>query len=145
MKKLLVGLLWLMTCVSSLAQAYGDLPAGSIGTVNQTATGTYQLFSYSWTAPTTGADYIGIALRQDPGYWSVGSFKLTAQGSSTNLLNNPNLQYGGATNTQYGLQAPADWGLWYQSGNGAPPAAGMYYAPGQGWMGSTTQIGRAHV
>jgi hypothetical protein len=138
MKKILICLLWLCTCVSSLAQAYGELPTGYIGTVNQTATGTYQLFSYSWTAPTTGADYVGIALRQDPGYWSVGSFSLTAQGSSTNLLNNPNLQYGGTTSTQYGLQAPADWGLWYQSGNGAPPAAGMYYAPGTGWMGSTT-------
>ena len=124
-------------CISSTSHAQ-NLPAGSIGTVNQTATNTYQLFSYSWTAPTTGADYVGIALRQDPGYWSVGSFKLTAQGSSTNLLSNGNLQYGGATNTQYGLQAPANWGLWYQSGNGAPPAAGMYYAPGTGWMGSTS-------
>jgi hypothetical protein len=114
-----------------------NLPSGYIGTVNQTATGIYQQFSYSYTAPTTGVDYIGLAFRQDPGYWSVGSFKLTAQGSTTNLLNNPNLQYGGNV-SQYGLQAPADWGVWYQSSAGAPPAAGMWYGPGSGWMGSTT-------
>lgn len=112
-----------------------SLPAGYIGTVNQTATYTYQLFSYSWTAPTTGADYVGLAFRQDPGYWSIGSLSLTAQGSSTNLLNNGNLQYGGTTSM--GLQAPADWGVWYQNGT-YPAAAGTWYAPGSGWMGSTT-------
>ena len=124
----------LSMCIS-YAVCAGDLPAGSIGTVNQTSTNTYQLFSYTWTAPTTGADYIGLAFRQDPGYWSVGSLSLTAAGSSANLLNNGNLQYGG--NSSVGLQAPADWGIWYQSGT-VPAAAGYWYAPGTGWMGSTT-------
>jgi len=123
---------------SALSQAYGDLPPNPIGIVNYTTPGSYVNYNYSFTASTTGVDYFGVAIRQDPGYWGIGNFDLTRAGNSTNLLLNPNLQYGGTTNTQYGLQAPADWGIWYQSGNGAPPAAGMYYAPGQGWMGTYT-------
>jgi hypothetical protein len=96
---------------------------------------TYQLFNYSFTASTTGVDYVGLAFRQDPGYWSVGSLNLTRAGSNTNLLLNGNLQYGGATSQ--GLQAPADWGVWYQNGT-YPAAAGTWYAPGSGWMGSTS-------
>jgi hypothetical protein len=115
-----------------------NLPPNPIGIVNYTTPGTYVNYNYSFTSPTTGVDYFGIAIRQDPGYWGIGNFSLTAGTSLTNLLLNPNLQYGGTTNTQYGLQAPADWGIWYQSSAGAPPAAGMYYAPGQGWMGSYT-------
>jgi hypothetical protein len=118
--------------------AYGqNLPSGYIGTVNETSTYVYQNFSYTWTAPTTTVDYFGLAFRQDPGYWSVGNFNLTAAGSSTNLLANPNLQYGG-TVSSYGMAAPADWGVWYQSSAGAPPAAGFWSAPGQGWYGSYT-------
>ena len=115
-----------------------NLPSGYIGTVNQTATGVYQNFSYSWTAPTTTIDYFGLAFRQDPGYWSVGNFSLTKSGSSTtNLLSNPDLQYGG-TVSSYGMAAPANWGVWYQSSAGAPPAAGFWAAPGSGWFGSYT-------
>ena len=115
-----------------------NLPPNPIGIVNYTTPGTYVNYNYSFTSPTTGVDYFGIAIRQDPGYWGIGNFSLTAGTNSTNLLLNPNLQYGGSTNTQYGLQAPANWGIWYQSSAGAPPAAGQYYAPGQGWMGSYT-------
>jgi len=115
-----------------------NLPPNPIGIVNYTTPGTYVNYNYSFTAPTTGVDYFGVAIRQDPGYWGIGNFSITTGTSLTNLLQNPNLQYGGTTNTQYGLQAPADWGIWYQSAAGAPPAAGMYYAPGQGWMGSYT-------
>lgn len=135
MKRTLIFFVILCTlCVSAFSQA-GNLPAGSIGTVNQTLTNNYQLFSYNWTAPTTGADYVGLAFRQDPGYWSIGSLSLTAAGSSTNLLLNGNLQYGGTSSV--GLQAPANWGIWYQTGT-VPAAAGYWYAPGTGWMGSTT-------
>jgi len=123
---------------SASSQAYGDLPPNPIGIVNYTTPGTYVNYNYSFTASTTGVDYFGVAIRQDPGYWGIGNFDLTRAGNSTNLLLNPNLQYGGTTNTQYGLQAPADWGIWYQSGNGAPPAAGQYYSPGSGWMGTYT-------
>jgi len=115
-----------------------NLPPNPIGIVNYTTPSTYVNYSYSFTAPTTGVDYFGVAIRQDPGYWGIGNFSITTGTSLTNLLQNPNLQYGGTTNTQYGLQAPADWGIWYQSAAGAPPAAGMYYAPGQGWMGTYT-------
>ena len=114
-----------------------SLPAGAIGIVNQTSTNVYQNFSFTWTAPTTTVDYFGLAFRQDPGYWSVGNFSLNAAGSSTNLLSNPALQYGGSV-SGYGIQAPADWGVWYQSSSGAPPAAGYWAAPGQGWYGSYT-------
>lgn len=129
----------LFTCLSVYSQtgyALGDLPPNPIGVVNYTTPGTYVNYSYSFTATSTGVDYFGLAIRQDPGYWSVGNFDLTRTGSTTNLLLNPNLQYGGTTNTQYGLQAPADWGIWYQSAAGAPPAAGQYYSPGTGWLGS---------
>ena len=132
MRKIL--LLLSLICSNVLAQ---NLPSGYIGTVNQTSTNIYQNFTYSWAAPTTGVDYFGLAFRQDPGYWSVGNFSLTGAGSSTNLLSNPNLQYGG-TVSSYGMAAPADWGVWYQSSAGAPPAAGFWAAPGQGWFGSYT-------
>lgn len=132
MKKILLALLFL--CSNALAQS---LPSGYIGTVNQTATNIYQNYSFNWTAPTTTIDYFGLAFRQDPGYWSVGNFSLTKSGSSTNLLSNPGLQYGG-TVSSYGMAAPADWGVWYQSSAGAPPAAGFWAAPGQGWFGSYT-------
>jgi hypothetical protein len=135
MKKFLLFLMVTLASVLSLAQ---NLPPNPIGIVNYTTPGTYVNYNYSFTAPTTGVDYFGVAIRQDPGYWGIGNFSITAGSSSTNLLLNPNLQYGGTTNTQYGLQAPANWGIWYQSAAGAPPAAGMYYAPGQGWMGTYT-------
>jgi hypothetical protein len=139
MKRILSVFLLLITlCLSAHSQAYGDLPPNPIGIVNYNTPGTFVNYSYSFTAPTTGVDYFGIAIRQDPGYWGIGNFSITSGSSTTNLFQNPNLQYGGTTNTQYGLQAPADWGIWYQSGNGAPPAAGQYYAPGQGWMGTYT-------
>jgi len=133
MKRIFAAILLLISSVA-LAQ---NLPSGSIGTVNQTSTYIYQNFTYSWTAPTTTIDYFGLAFRQDPGYWSVGNFSLTGFGSSTNLLSNPALQYGG-TVSSYGMAAPADWGVWYQSSAGAPPAAGFWSAPGQGWYGSYT-------
>ena len=142
MKRILSIFFFLTTlCLSVHSQtgyAYGDLPPNPIGIVNYTTPGTYVNYSYSFTASATGVDYFGVALRQDPGYWSIGNFSLTRSGSSTNMLLNPNLQYGGTTNTQYGLQAPADWGIWYQSAAGAPPAAGMYYSPGTGWLGTYT-------
>jgi len=133
MKRIFAAILLLISSVA-LAQ---NLPSGSIGIVNQSSTYVYQNFSYTWTAPTTTVDYFGLAFRQDPGYWSVGNFSLTKSGSSTNLLQNPNLQYGG-TVSSYGMAAPADWGVWYQSSAGAPPAAGFWSAPGQGWYGSYT-------
>ena len=134
MKKLFACFVLLFTVLLVQAQ---NLPSGYIGTVNQTATNIYQNYSFSFTAPTTTVDYFGLAFRQDPGYWSVGNFSLTAVGSSTNLLSNPNLQYGG-TVSNYGMAAPANWGVWYQSSAGAPPAAGFWAAPGQGWFGSYT-------
>jgi fibronectin-binding autotransporter adhesin len=134
MKRILnIFFLLMMLCIGAHGQ---NLPSNPIGVVNYTSPGTYVNYSYSFTASATGVDYFGLAIRQDPGYWSIGNFDLTRAGSSTNLLLNPNLQYGGTTNTQYGLQAPADWGIWYQSSAGAPPAAGQYYSPGSGWLGS---------
>jgi len=133
MKRIVLFLSLMLMSIVVLSQ---NLPPNPIGIVNYSTPGTYQNYSYSFTASSTGVDYFGVAIRQDPGYWSIGNFSLTRSASSTNLLLNPNLQYGGTSNTQYGYQAPADWGIWYQSSAGAPPAAGQYFAPGTGWMGS---------
>jgi hypothetical protein len=100
-----------------------NLPAGDIAAVTYTNPGTTDLYTYSFTATTTGASYIGFAFRQDPGFWSFSNASVTAGSSSTNLLANGNLQYGGSTSV--GIQAPADWGVWYQNGT-VPQAAGTW-------------------
>jgi len=138
MKKIITGLLSLFACLSSFAQA-GDLPAGYLGSVLNYSYGT-QVYNYSFTPTTTGVDYVGFAFRQDPGFWTFTSPSVTAGNSSTNLLINGNLQYGGGLSvntTNYGtqyIQAPSDWGVWYQTGI-YPSAAGTW-SPGQWYDGA---------
>jgi len=138
MKKIITGLLSLFACLSSFAQA-GDLPAGYLGSVLNYSYGT-QVYNYSFTPTTTGVDYVGFAFRQDPGFWTFTAPSVTAGNSSTNLLINGNLQYGGGLSvntTNYGtqyIQAPSDWGVWYQ--NGTYPSAAGSWSPGQWYDGA---------
>jgi hypothetical protein len=111
-----------------------NLPANYLGGVlNYTNVGNIQTYNYSFTAATSGADYIGFAFRQDPGYWTFTSPKITTPGSSTNLFLNGNLQYGGNVSS-VGIQAPANWGVWYQ--NGTYPQAAGTWSTGQWYDGA---------
>ena len=127
MKKILLALLFF--CTTVLADS--NLPSGYLGGVLNYSSGNIQ-YNYSFTATTTGAEYIGFAFRQDPGYWTFTNADVTKSGSSTNLLANGNLQYGGATSV--GIQAPADWGVWYQ--NGTYPQAAGTWSPYQWYDGA---------
>jgi len=132
MKKFLFCLLLMITSMLATAQ---NLPAGYIGVLpNGAGTNGYQTYTYTFTPNTSGAWYIGFAFRQDPAYWSFGAVSVTAAGSSTNLIQNGNMQYGGSTtvnNTNYQGQVttPADWGVWYQNGT-YPSAAGQWQCCG---------------
>ena len=88
----------------------------------------WQNFSYIFTPIQTGNNYVGIALRQDPAYWTVGNFSLLENGTGTNLLINPTLSYAG-NGLGFGGYAPGGWGVWYQNGV-IPNAAGLWLAPG---------------
>lgn len=142
MKRILSIFFFLITlCLGVHSQTVnaGDLPSGYLGSVLNYSYGT-QLYSYTYTPTTSGVDYVGFAFRQDPGYWTFTSPSVTAGNSSTNLLQNGNLQYGGGLSvntTNYGtqyIQAPSDWGVWYQTG--IYPSAAGYWSPGQWYDGA---------
>jgi hypothetical protein len=123
----------LTIALASAAHAQ-SLPAGSIGSVVNPVANNSVLYSFSYTASTTGANYVGFAFRQDPAFWNFTDPGITAAGSSTNLFVNGNLSSGGAVQvtTNGGtqtIQAPANWGVWYQNGT-YPAAAGT-------WSGSS--------
>ena len=110
------------------------LPAGSIGTVTSNTPNTWQPFSYTFTPSTTGANFVGFAFRQDPAFWTFDNVRLTAAGSSTNLLTNGAFDTGGqfsvtTTNGPSSIQAPTNWGVWYQNGT-YPAAAGNWQTIG---------------
>jgi hypothetical protein len=112
------------------ASAQGNLPGGYIGRVLNNTPGTWQPYSFTFTAATTGSNYFMLAFRQDPAYWRVDNVKVTATGSSTNLLTNGDMSTGGGlsvNNGQQYIQAPTAWGVAYQNGT-YPAAAGT-------WMG----------
>mgnify|MGYP006266726507 CR=1 FL=1 len=114
-----------------------NLPAGSLGTVTNNTANSWQSFSYNFTPSQTGANFIGFAFRQDPAFWTFDNVRLTAAGSTTNLLTNGAFNTGGSFNvtTSNGpssIQAPTNWGVWYQ--NGTYPAA----------AGTWTDIGGSH-
>jgi fibronectin-binding autotransporter adhesin len=126
----------ILTIMPSLAQSQtGVLPPGYIGAIQCcNSPGQYSTYSYSFTPAQSGSDYVLFAFRQDPAYWSFGNVQVTLPGSSTNLLINGNMQYGGpvtvSTNSgiQY-IQAPTHWGVVYQSGI-YPAAAGLWSGSG---------------
>ena len=134
-KRALVAVIALTFTTSLVAQS---LPAGSIGTVQGNTANQFANYSFNFTAATTGSEYIGFAFRQDPAYWTFGSVGLTPAGGS-NMLVNGNLANGGpvTVTTNSGnqvIQAPANWGVWYQAGT-YPAAAGSWSA-GQWYDGA---------
>ena len=134
-KRALVAVIALTFTTSLVAQS---LPAGSIGTVQGNTANQFSNYSFNFTATTSGSEYIGFAFRQDPAYWTFGSVGLTTSGGSTILVNG-NLANGGpvTVTTNSGnqvIQAPANWGVWYQSGT-YPAAAGSWSA-GQWYDGA---------
>ena len=139
MKRFLICLFALLGIHFSAYSQAGDLPAGYLGSVLNYSYGT-QTYNYSFTPTTSGVDYVGFAFRQDPGFWTFTNPDVTAGSSTTNLLINGNLQYGGGLSvntTNYGtqyIQAPSDWGVWYQ--NGTYPSAAGSWSPGQWYDGA---------
>lgn len=128
MKKILWAFAALLAfAYSAFAQ---NLPAGSLGVVSSNTPNTWQSYSYTFTPSTTGANFIGFAFRQDPAFWTFDNVRLTASGSSTNLLTNGAFDHGGSfnvttTNGPSSIQAPTSWGVWYQNGT-YPSAAGTW-------------------
>jgi len=128
MKKILTAIAMLFALINT---AYAqNLPAGSLGTVTSNTPNTWQSFSYTFTPSTSGANFIGFAFRQDPAFWTFDNVKITASGSQTNLLTNGGFDTGGQFNvtTNNGpssIQAPTNWGVWYQNGT-YPAAAGTW-------------------
>jgi hypothetical protein len=146
MIRLLRLLLLMILCGSTFAQT---LPAGSIGTVTNNTPYTWQTYTFTFTPTSTGSNYVMLAFRQDPAYWSVDNIRVTAPSSTTNLLTNGDMTTGGSvtvqtnSGTQY-INAPTAWGVGYQ--NGTYPAAagtwmnGMWY---DGAVGSFDSIYQA--
>lgn len=140
MKKIIAAALALFVTTATYAQ---QLPAGSVGVLANNTANTWQTFSYTFTPTTTGANFVGFAFRQDPAFWTFDNVSLTASGSTTNLLTNGGFDNGGRFNitTNNGgsssIQAPTNWGVWYQNGtypaaagqwqNGAAPHGGVWY------------------
>lgn len=111
-----------------------SLPSGSTGIVTNNTPNTWQTYSYAFTPSTSGANFIGFAFRQDPAFWTFDNVALTASGSSTNLLTNGAFNTGGAfsvttNNGPSSMQAPTNWGVWYQNGT-YPAAAGTWMDTG---------------
>jgi len=129
MRKILLALTGLLAFIG-VASAQ-TLPAGYLGTVTNNTPNTWQTFTYTFTPSTTGANFIGFAFRQDPAFWTFDNVSLTTSGSSTNLLTNGAFTSGGSinvttTNGPSSIQAPTNWGVWYQNGT-YPAAAGTWY------------------
>lgn len=132
MRKFILALMGLLVLASTaMAQ---NLPAGSIGTVTNNTANTWQPFSYTFTPSTTGSNFIGFAFRQDPAFWTFDNVRLVASGSTTNLLTNGAFDNGGSfsvttSNGPSSIQAPTNWGVWYQNGT-FPAAAGAWQTIG---------------
>ena len=108
----------------------GVLPSGALGTVTGNTVDTWETYSFTYTPSTTGANFIGFAFRQDPAYWTFDNAQLFETGSAGNLFTNGEFSSGGAVaistnNGPSSIQAPSNWGVWYQDGT-YPAAAGTW-------------------
>jgi hypothetical protein len=129
-RRILNNLLLFVTLLTTPIALSQVLPGGYIGTVTNNVPNTWQYYSYSFTPNDAGSNYVGFAFRQDPAFWTFDNVTLTAPGSQTNLLTNGGFTSGGAisitTNNGPGtIQAPTNWGVWYQNGT-YPAAAGTW-------------------
>ena len=127
MKKILSIVAALFFTASAYAQT---LPSGSVGIVTNNTPNTWQTYNYTFTPTTTGANFIGFAFRQDPAFWTFDNVRITTAGSQTNLLTNGGFDTGGqfsvtTNNGPSSMQAPTNWGVWYQNGT-YPAAAGTW-------------------
>ena len=128
MNKILSMLMGLF--VFSSAAVAQNLPAGSLGTVTNNTANTWQTFTYTFTPSTSGANFLGFAFRQDPAFWTFDNVRMTVTGSNINLLANGTFDTGGSfsvstNNGPSSMQAPTNWGVWYQNGT-YPAAAGTW-------------------
>lgn len=119
--------------------AAGTMPGGYIGRVLNNTPGQFQNYSFTYTPSQTGSQYIQLAFRQDPAFWTVTNVSLTAGGNSTNLLQNGNFATGGTITAQtnngpMSVNTPTYWGVAYQSGI-YPGAAGSW-SPGMWYDGA---------
>jgi len=117
----------------------GTMPGGYIGRILNNVPGQSQNYSFTYTPGQTGSQYVQLAFRQDPAFWTVTNVTLTAGGSSTNLLQNGNFATGGTITAQTNngpmdVNTPTYWGVAYQSGI-YPGAAGSW-SPGQWYDGA---------
>ena len=117
----------------------GTMPGGYIGRILNNVPGQSQNYSFTYTPGQTGSQYIQLAFRQDPAFWTVTNVSLTAGGSSTNLLQNGNFATGGTITAQTNngpmdVNTPTYWGVAYQAGI-YPGAAGSW-SPGQWYDGA---------
>lgn len=117
----------------------GTIPGGYIGRVLNNTPGQSQNYSFTYTPSQTGSQYVQLAFRQDPAFWTVTNVSLTAGGSSTNLLQNGNFATGGTISAQTNngtmyVNTPTYWGVAYQSGI-YPGAAGSW-SPGEWYDGA---------
>jgi hypothetical protein len=108
----------------------GTMPGGYIGRVLNNTPATWQTYSFTFTPASTGANYVMLSFRQDPAYWSVDNIKVTAAGSTTNLLRNGDMSTGGTITAQTNngptqVSTPTYWGVAYQAGI-YPGAAGFW-------------------
>ena len=126
MKKLIFCLLFLFSLISEA----GTLPSGYVGRVLNNPANTWQHYTFTFTATTTGSQYVMFAFRQDPAYWYFDNAKVSTNGGP-NLLVNGTMSTGGSlsVNTSnygtIGINAPTAWGVSYQSGV-YPSAAGTW-------------------
>jgi hypothetical protein len=130
----LTSLITAFTLFVSSVSTSQVLPGGYIGTVTNNTPNTWQSYSYSFTPNISGTNYVGFAFRQDPAFWTFDNVSLTTSGSQTNLLTNGGFATGGAisittSNGPGTIQAPTNWGVWYQNGT-YPAAAGTWQSIG---------------
>ena len=119
------------------ASAMGVLPPCYLGSISYPTTGVNQQYSYYFNTSVTAPWLVGFTFRQDPGFWTFTNPSLTSAFpySSTQLLQNANLETGGNVVVNgNSASVPTYFQVWYQAGQ-PPPAAGTW-STGQWYDGA---------